>query len=266
MSSSSALPLRIYKSDRAWNRLLSRLQKYSYSNKLKGDGCEWDVTSEVAVQGIEEFLIQLDGSFGTKKPLLIVTYTLPSGKTEVVAESITQVSPKFVMNKEAESQQVVLYFDLNKLRDVQQESLKIYYLDESTLEWKPCADSQVDVNQQNVTAEANGATIFQLMGVRRPAVTAPAAEVSRVNGLGQNYPNPFNPGTTINYSTSKDCHVTLKVYSITGALVATVVDGDLPAGEHSAYFGGGEELARGVYYYQLVAGDFVATKRMIVLK
>jgi len=88
----------------------------------------------------------------------------------------------------------------------------------------------------------------------------------RVNALGQNYPNPFNPATTIEYSIAQDCQVTLKLYNVAGQLVATLVDEWQTAGPHKVVFDAGDKLSRGIYYYQLKAGDFVGTKKMVVLK
>ncbi len=86
------------------------------------------------------------------------------------------------------------------------------------------------------------------------------------NTLSQNYPNPFNPATTIEYAIEKDCQVTLKLYNVAGQLVATVVDEYQTVGKHKVVFDAGESLSRGIYYYQLKAGNFVATKKMVVLR
>lgn len=88
----------------------------------------------------------------------------------------------------------------------------------------------------------------------------------RVNALGQNYPNPFNPATTIEYSIAQDCQVTLKLYNVAGQLVATLIDEWQTAGPHKVVFDAGDKLSRGIYYYQLKAGNFVGTKKMVVLK
>ncbi|KAB2919448.1 MAG: T9SS type A sorting domain-containing protein, partial [Bacteroidetes bacterium] len=83
--------------------------------------------------------------------------------------------------------------------------------------------------------------------------------------LGQNYPNPFNPSTTIRYAIPRASQVTLKVYSMTGALVATVVNAQKDAGWHEAKFNAGT-LASGIYIYRLTAGDFSYTRKMMLLK
>ena len=83
--------------------------------------------------------------------------------------------------------------------------------------------------------------------------------------LVQNYPNPFNPTTTINYQLKFGGQVTLKVYNILGREVATLVNEEKPAGNYSIVFDAGK-LSSGIYFYRLQTGNFVATKKMILLK
>ncbi len=84
-------------------------------------------------------------------------------------------------------------------------------------------------------------------------------------GLSQNFPNPFNPSTTIRYTLAHRSHVHLAVLNLLGARVAELVDGEVGAGCHEVIFSG-TKLASGVYLYRLTAGDFVQSRRMIVLK
>jgi CubicO group peptidase (beta-lactamase class C family) len=83
--------------------------------------------------------------------------------------------------------------------------------------------------------------------------------------LKQNYPNPFNPSTTIEFTLPKSEYVELKVYNILGKEVATLVSSKLNQGNHTYQFDG-KNLASGVYYYQLVAGNFREVKKMILLR
>ena len=87
--------------------------------------------------------------------------------------------------------------------------------------------------------------------------------------LFQNYPNPFNPLTRIQYQVASSSHVTLKVYDVLGNEVATLVDEYKPAGSYEVEFQstvGSHQLASGVYFYQLKAGELVQTKKMILLR
>jgi hypothetical protein len=92
-----------------------------------------------------------------------------------------------------------------------------------------------------------------------------AVEIPQQFDLGQNYPNPFNPSTTIEYELPTRAHVTLTVYNLLGQVVAMPVDEVQTAGYKSAVFNA-SGLPSGVYLYRLQAGEFVATKKLVVLK
>lgn len=83
--------------------------------------------------------------------------------------------------------------------------------------------------------------------------------------LGQNYPNPFNPATTIKYSIPFESNVNISLYNVLGELILTLVDRDLKPG-HYEYTLNASDLSSGVYLYRLVAGDFVETRKMILLR
>ena len=88
--------------------------------------------------------------------------------------------------------------------------------------------------------------------------------------LLQNYPNPFNPETIIKYSLRQPEHVKLTVYNALGQKVRTLVDQPQEAGEKMIIWDGkddrGEEVSSGVYLFRLRAGDFEATKRMVLVR
>ena len=75
----------------------------------------------------------------------------------------------------------------------------------------------------------------------------------------------LNPTTVIEYTIPKDSHVTLKIYDVLGQEVRTLVDQDQQVGRYSVNFNG-SSLASGVYFYRLVAGNHVITKKMLMLK
>jgi hypothetical protein len=93
------------------------------------------------------------------------------------------------------------------------------------------------------------------------------AEISSPNkfSLSQNYPNPFNPSTSIQYAISSRQFVSLKVYDVLGKEIATLVNEEKSTGKYNVEFNA-SSLASGIYYYQLRAGDYVETKKMILLK
>jgi photosystem II stability/assembly factor-like uncharacterized protein len=83
--------------------------------------------------------------------------------------------------------------------------------------------------------------------------------------LNQNYPNPFNPSTRIAYVIANRQFVTVKVYDLLGREVATLVNEEKSAGNYEVEFNG-SMLPSGIYFYQIKAGNFVETKKMILLK
>ncbi|MCB0722147.1 MAG: T9SS type A sorting domain-containing protein [Ignavibacteriae bacterium] len=83
--------------------------------------------------------------------------------------------------------------------------------------------------------------------------------------LQQNYPNPFNPSTSIAYSIPQQSFVTLKVYDMLGREVASLVNELKQAGNYNVQLNA-SDLSSGVYYYRIKAGDFVETRRMVLMK
>jgi len=83
--------------------------------------------------------------------------------------------------------------------------------------------------------------------------------------LLQNYPNPFNPSTMIRYELPERAVVSLKVYTVLGGEVATLVDGVVEAGQNVVQFNA-KGLASGVYFYRLTAGVYGETKMMLLTR
>ena len=102
-----------------------------------------------------------------------------------------------------------------------------------------------------------------------------AMEVPRETALLPNYPNPFNPETWIPYQLSTPADVVLRIYAVDGRLIRRLALGYLPAGRYqnrsrAAYWDGrneiGEPVASGVYFYTLTAGEFTATRKLLISK
>ncbi len=88
--------------------------------------------------------------------------------------------------------------------------------------------------------------------------------------LGDNYPNPFNPSTQIQFSLPQNSKIRLEIFNLLGQKVRVLVDNALPAGSHIIEWNGrnehGVEVASGIYFYRMVAENFVQTKRMLLMR
>ena len=139
---------------------------------------------------------------------------------------------------------------------------KISVPNETIQEWIDMAHA---ANDGSLAFQRGISNLEHLLKAMRPAVTA----------LLPNYPNPFNPETWIPYHLAHPADVTLTIYDTTGVMVRQLDLGHQPAGYYAdktqaAYWNGqnqfGEQVASGVYFYWLQAGDFSATRKLVILK
>ena len=140
------------------------------------------------------------------------------------------------------------------------------------------ADGQNPVNVSN-DPEGDWEARWQPLGRGFPVETV-GKRLTRLGqikqtALLQNYPNPFNPETWMPYILSEDRPVTIGIYNISGQLVRTLALGNKTRGVYvdqskAAYWDGhsdaGEAVGSGVYFYQLRAGDFITTRKMVIAK
>jgi hypothetical protein len=105
-----------------------------------------------------------------------------------------------------------------------------------------------------------------LMAIRDTVTSVKDANENMVSyKLEQNYPNPFNSSTNIKYAISQSSRVSIKVFDLMGKEVATLLNRYQQAGRYDIIFQA-NDLASGIYFYSLRSGDFVATKKLILLK
>ncbi len=107
-----------------------------------------------------------------------------------------------------------------------------------------------------------------ILGGRRIATDIEQPEfLPKQLNLYQNYPNPFNPLTNITYSLPERSFVTIKVYDLLGKEIAILVNEEKPAGKYEIEFDAARfNLSSGVYFYRITAGDYVSTKKMMLVK
>jgi len=119
----------------------------------------------------------------------------------------------------------------------------------------------------------SGMYLFAGMGGvwRRPlsemtaSVEPVRGEVPRELAVSQNYPNPFNPSTVIEFTLPRSGYATLTVHSVLGKMVARLVDGEQAAGTFKATWDA-SGMPSGVYFYRLTAGEYVHTRKMVLMK
>jgi hypothetical protein len=92
-----------------------------------------------------------------------------------------------------------------------------------------------------------------------------ANELPSAVSISNNYPNPFNAETVISFDLPEAGQVSLEVYNLMGQKIATLIDGNMPAGQHSVTWDA-SQYSSGVYFYRLAAGEKVFTRRMTLLK
>jgi len=124
-------------------------------------------------------------------------------------------------------------------------------------EQKATWEAQRDAEWQTINNWLNNGSAT---GIREIKGTHPAEYV-----LKQNFPNPFNPTTIIEYTIPVSGHVSLKVFNAIGQEVATLFNGNQKAGKYQAAFDA-RELSSGVYFYRLEAGNFVSSKKLVLVK
>ena len=133
------------------------------------------------------------------------------------------------------------------------------------------ADLDGDGDLDLTTANWSSNNVSVLLGVTEPGVRQVGlSQQPESYSLSQNYPNPFNPITEINYALPKDGNIKLTVHNTLGQKVVTLVDERQTAGYRLVCWDSksqsGNEVSSGIYFYRLQAGDFVQTRKMILLR
>lgn len=117
--------------------------------------------------------------------------------------------------------------------------------------------------QGRILAGTDSSGVFRSIGTTT-AVEEDGGDRPLSFALAQNYPNPFNPSTTITFDLAKPVPVKLRVFDVTGREVAVLVDQVLQSGSYKVTFTP-KGLANGVYFYRFEAGEFIQTKKLILL-
>ena len=130
-------------------------------------------------------------------------------------------------------------------------------------------NADIDTSNIKFTVTSGSGIIFQVNGTLTGINSIDNSIIHNFN-LMQNYPNPFNPSTQIKYSIPNRELITIKVFNILGEEIKTLVNEEKNIGEYSTTWNGidkqGKEVASGIYFYELIAGDQTLIKKMLLLK
>jgi hypothetical protein len=130
-------------------------------------------------------------------------------------------------------------------------NIRFVFFSDNVTYWMPLDGWYIDNVNISILESANSADTY----VQLPTAVS----------LAQNYPNPFNPSTTITYALPKSSDMRLSVYDLLGREVSVLVNERKDAGVHEVKFDG-SGLSSGVYLYRLRAGDFVQTRKLLLLQ
>ena len=212
------------------------------------------VCTEVSFEGsrVEHFLHYIQKDNDNKKVLIGVIRALDQNILDELAPGEGLFATlKFESNKGCKPELSVINWQLSG-------SGKLYF---------HMTDAKANTFYREIVGEDQASRPVQLKQGFSEDFAAPRPAAF---GLEQNYPNPFNPETAIRFSLSEASRVTLKVYNLLGQQVNTLVDEHRPAGEYAVPWNGkndqNEDVASGVYFYRIKAGDYESVRRMTLLR
>ncbi len=161
--------------------------------------------------------------------------------------------------------EICITYDDANIGDSEADLLFLHYVSVDT-GWVN-ATSTLDTALNTICCVVSSLSPFVLArpGSATSIVTTVDLTVPKKFGLSQNYPNPFNPVTVIEFGLPSAATVKLDIFNILGRRVDRLVNEQLSAGYHQVFWDASQK-ASGVYFYRLEAGDFVETKKMLLLK
>ncbi len=255
---------------------------YSPASVLKPSKAYWVFT-------VEPGLLVLSSASSLNKESLPRSYPIDKAATIMVSDVLNSKQTLHVSSEPLETKDLVFFmlpprppagifdvrFSTNRMLEAVKEgesrTIPIQISDAQyplTIRW--------ELKDQPLTASLIvGVKELKMSGNGSATITDPEASIAlklvgqsalpKEVGLLQNFPNPFNPSTTIMYNLPRDSRVSLKLFNLLGQEVATLVDEEQKAGYKSVEWNA-SNITSGVYLYRIQAGDFVASKKLLLLK
>lgn len=146
-------------------------------------------------------------------------------------------------------------------------TIAVKYWDNTSNSWKTVSNTVLNTANNTVSFTQNLAGSYVILTAQQSATAVEilGGTVPSDYSLDQNYPNPFNPSTQITYQIPNNGMVTLKVYDLLGREVAELINENQNVGTYKVNFNAGN-LASGTYIYELKAGNFSMSRKMLLLK
>ncbi len=223
---------------------------------IGGFGTVDAVANTVSASGISDFSDWTLGDVSVPLPveLTSLTSSITGGKVVLNWKTATEVNNSFFSVERSKQGVLKKWLEVGKvLGSGNSSSPKSYAFTDSKL-------NESGVYVYRLIQHDNDGTKKELKSIEVNATLLPTVYV-----LDQNYPNPFNPSTEIRYGIPEDARVMISIYSITGSLIKTVLDEFQSAGFHTVNYDAGT-LSSGTYIYQMTAGTFKQTKKLVILK
>jgi len=148
---------------------------------------------------------------------------------------------------------------------IDKNSLRVKYWNSQTNQWTIISNVVINSSTNTITFSNSQIASYYILTSDNVTVVEYDATVPTGYSLEQNYPNPFNPNTNISYTLPNEENIVLKIFDISGREVKTLDSGYKQAGRHTITLNA-DNFASGVYFYQLNAGSFIATKKFVLMK
>jgi len=215
---------------------------------------------------------------------VIALYTDPTGEATPVSANAQMKVFNAPTNLQATStEQVVLNWVAPDTHEHQATLAGYYIYRDGTVHQTITNPSQLSFTDTNVVIDITynyfvSAIYTNPVGESTPTNTVTGHPVSdydevllpTITQLDGNYPNPFNPETIIRFAVAKDDNVVINVYNVSGQLVRSLVNGSYKVGNHQAVWNGrdnsGRPVSSGIYFYRMNTSEYVAVKKMLLLK
>ncbi len=229
---------------------------------VEEDGLDHFVITDAQGQKQDLFVANLDNNPSLGELDLSMPPPFPEAEFDArfdAGEYIKTVSPdsgivELVINVEAEAYPVTVNWDLNPENGIE------YSINTGGMGKQMGSNRLTRLGSNIMTSSSGGKFRLNAQVGHGTKDVLPTKYL-----LAQNYPNPFNPLTIIKYDLPADQYVTLKVYDVLGREVYTLVDDNVIAGYQQVSFNA-NQYSSGVYFYKITAGNFVQTKKLLLLK